>query len=82
MRESGVDEYRSFGVCSRVLHLDEEGDEKKKVYWSGAASEVNGPPPSLSLLGEKAPGASFVTTAVAFRLKVLHFLFTPVCISL
>ena len=78
MRESGVDEYRSFGVCSRVLHLDEEGDEKKKVYWSGAASEVDG----LSLPGEKAPGASFVTTAVAFRLKVLHFLFTPVCISL
>jgi hypothetical protein len=65
-----------------VLHLDEECEEEECVYGCGAEVEVEGPSPLLSLLGEKAPGASFVMTAVAFRLSVLHFLLIPVCSSL
>jgi hypothetical protein len=64
------------------LHLNEEGEDEARVYSSGAEVEVEGPSPLLSLLGEKAPGASFVTTAVAFRLNVLHFLLIPVWSSL
>ncbi len=82
LRKSGVNQYRSFCVSSRVLHLDEEGDDEKGIYCCGAETEVDGPSPLLSLLGEKAPGGSFVMTAVAFRLKFLHFLLIPVCSSL
>ncbi len=64
------------------MHLNEEGDDKERVYSCGAEVEVEGPSPLLSLLGEKAPGVSFVTTAVAFCLNVLHFLLIPVCSSL
>ena len=60
----------------------EECEDEESVYGCGAAVEVEGPSPLLSLLGEKAPGVSFVTTAVAFHLNVLHFLLIPVCSSL
>ncbi len=80
LREGGVLKNWLFSVCPRVLHLDEEGEYEKSVYCCDA--EVEGPSPGLLLFGEKAPGASFVTTAVAFRLNVLHFLLIPVCSSL
>ncbi len=82
MRESGVNEYWLFGVSPRVAHLYEESKYEKRVYSCGAEVDAGGPSPLLSLLGEKAPGASFVTTAVAFHLNVLHFLLIPVCSSL
>jgi hypothetical protein len=69
-------------VSAGVLHLDEECEDEESVYGGGAEVEVEEPSPLLSLLGEKAPGASFVMTAVAFRLSVLHFLLIPVCSSL
>jgi hypothetical protein len=69
-------------VSARILHLNEEGEDEERVYSCGAEVEVEEPSPLLSLLGEKAPGASFVTAAVAFRLNVLHFLLIPVWSSL
>ena len=84
LRESRINQDRLLCVSAGVLHLDEEGEDEESVYGCGAAVkvEVEGPSPLVSLLGEKAPGASFVTTAVAFRLSVLHFLLIPVCSSL
>ncbi len=82
LRESGVNQNRLLCVSVGILHLNEEGKNKKHVYSCGAEVDAGGPSPLLSLLGEKAPGASFVTTAVAFRLNVLHFLLIPVCSSL
>ncbi len=76
LREGGVNKNWVLIVSSRVLHLDEESEDEERVYCGDA--EVEGPSPWLVFFGEKAPGASFVTTAVAFRLKVLHFLLIPV----
>jgi hypothetical protein len=82
LRECGVNEYRLFSVSTRVVHLNEESEYEQRVYSCDAEVDAAGPSPLLSLLGEKAPGASFVTTAVAFHLNVLHFLLIPVCSSL
>ncbi len=35
-----------------------------------------------AVLAKKPPGASFVTTAFAWRLSFLHLVWTPVCSSL
>ncbi len=82
LRKSRINQERMLCVSAGVLHLDEECKDEESVYCGGAEVEVEEPSPLLSLLGEKAPGASFVTTAVAFRLSVLHFLLIPVCSSL
>ncbi len=63
LRESGVDEQWLFRVSFRILHLDEESNNEERVYTCDAEVDAEGPSPLLSLLGEKAPGANFVTTA-------------------
>jgi len=63
LRESGVDEQWLFRVSLRILHLDEESNNEEGVYCCEAEVDAEGPSPSFSLLGEKAPGANFVTTA-------------------
>ena len=43
LREGGVNKNWLFSVSSRVLHLDEEGEDEERVYCCDA--EVEGPSP-------------------------------------
>jgi hypothetical protein len=62
LRESGVNEQWLFRISLRILHLDEESKNEKRIYCCDAEVDAEGPSPSLSLSGEKASGANFVTT--------------------